>query len=81
VDQELEVDRIISVIKGTENDLLRDVIVFDIYSGEQVPQGSKSIAFKLKLQAVDRTLTEDEVNKSISSLLEALTTKLNARLR
>lgn len=81
VDLNLEVDKAISVIKGAENQLLREVVVFDIYSGEQVPQGSKSIAFKLKFQAGDRTLTEDEVNQSISVVLEALKNKLDARLR
>ncbi|MEN6462123.1 MAG: phenylalanine--tRNA ligase subunit beta [Syntrophomonas sp.] len=81
VDQALEVDRVISVIKEAEDKLLREVVVFDIYSGEQVPQGSKSIAFKLTLQASDRTLTDDEVSKTITDVLEALKTRLDARLR
>lgn len=81
VPKELGVASIIKVIREAEEQLLRDVVVFDLYSGEQVPEGYKSIAFKLTLQAQDRTLTDDEVNKSMSMVLEALKNNLGAEQR
>jgi phenylalanyl-tRNA synthetase beta chain len=81
VTQDLEVDRITTAIKEIGQELLKELVVFDVYSGEQVPSGYKSIAFKLTLQAGDRTLTEDEVNISINSIVEAIKERFNARLR
>ena len=71
----------LSVIEETETDLLQDIIVFDIYSGKQVPAGYKSIAFRLILQSRGRTLTENDVNTVVQEILERLENKLGASLR
>ncbi|SHH85740.1 phenylalanyl-tRNA synthetase beta subunit [Sporobacter termitidis DSM 10068] len=60
-------------IKRGGGALLREVELFDIYTGSQVPQGKKSVAFALKLRADDMTLTDehaDEATKKILALLE-----------
>lgn len=71
----------LTVIEETETDLLRDVVVFDIYSGKQVPKGYKSIAFRLTLQSRERTLTENDVNTVVQEILERLEKRLGASLR
>jgi phenylalanyl-tRNA synthetase beta chain len=81
VKDEVNVAEIVQVIKQTESVLLQDVIVFDIYVGDPVPAGCKSIALKLVLQSKDKTLTDDEVNETISHVLEALKNNLDAELR
>jgi phenylalanyl-tRNA synthetase beta chain len=51
--------------------LLREVTLFDIYTGSQVPEGKKSVAFSLRLRADDATLTDadaDEITKKILEL-------------
>lgn len=61
--------------------LLRSVELFDIYRGEQVPQGKKSLAYSLQYQAPDRTLTDDEVARQHARIQRALEKELEAQLR
>ena len=50
-----------SVVLGAGGDLLADARVFDLFHGEQVGEGHKSIALRLEFRAPDRTLTDEEV--------------------
>ena len=61
--------------------LVRDVSIFDIYTGQQVPQGKKSLAFSIRYQSPDRTLTDEEVDKTQSKIIERLSKELGAALR
>ena len=56
-------------------------VLFDIYAGENISEGSKSLAFHVYFQARDRTLTNEEVNKSLDGLLRTLERELNVTLR
>ena len=73
--------RVASFIKGQTCDLLRDLKVFDVYSGKGVKEGYKSIAMSLHLQHQERTLGEDEVAEYVDGVLEKLKTEFNAILR
>ena len=55
--------------------------LFDIYTGENVPPGTKSLAFHLSFQARDRTLTTEEVNRSLEGLMRSLEREVQATLR
>jgi phenylalanyl-tRNA synthetase beta chain len=61
--------------------LVVSVILFDVYTGEQVPQGKKSLAFRILYQSLDRTLTDEEVNRAQGEILERLHRDLGAILR
>ncbi len=61
--------------------LVRDAQVFDVYSGDQVPPGKKSIAFSVAWQADDHTLTDGEVAKAQRKLVERLRREFGAELR
>ena len=58
-----------------------DVRLFDLYQGEQIKQGKKSLAYALTYQAMDRTLTDSEVAKVRSKIIDQLGNELGARLR
>ncbi len=47
--------------------------LFDVYEGDQVPDGKKSLAFALRLRAPDRTLTDDEIKNARDAAIEAAT--------
>jgi|TARA_B100000809_G_scaffold243138_1_gene267866 phenylalanyl-tRNA synthetase beta chain len=55
--------------------------LFDIYAGENVAEGTKSLAFHVYFQARDRTMTNEEVNRSLDGLLRTLEQELNVTLR
>ena len=58
-----------------------DVELFDLYRGEQIGQGKKSMAFKLRLEAGDKALTPEEVERFVKKILGNLKFKLGAELR
>ncbi|MDO4516426.1 MAG: phenylalanine--tRNA ligase subunit beta [Bacillota bacterium] len=68
---------ILSAAKG----LLKDVKLFDIYTGANLPKGKKSVAFNLILRADDRSLTAQEADDEVKAVLEALEKDLGATLR
>jgi phenylalanyl-tRNA synthetase beta chain len=79
--EETKASEAIKVIKDSASELLQEVIVFDIYTGEQVPEGYKSAAFRLTFQSMERTLKEKEINSLIDRILASLDQELKARLR
>jgi phenylalanyl-tRNA synthetase beta chain len=69
------------VIREAGGDELVTVRLFDVYRGEAVPEGTRSLAYTLRLQATDRTLTDDEVAVVRRRIIEAVEQRLPARLR
>ncbi len=69
-----------SIIKAGGN-IVEKVELFDIYRGEQVPQGKKSIAYAITYRNENKTLTDKEVNKVHDKILRSLEHKLGAILR
>lgn len=80
-DESMTVAEIEKVIKASDNTILRDVRLFDIYRSSQIGEGKKSMAFSLTYRHNDRTLTEDDVQKAHSLVLENLKEKLGVSLR
>lgn len=68
-------------IQAVAGDLLESVVLFDIYRGSPVPEGSKSVAFSLVYRAKDRTLKEAEVTEINTKVLISLKEAYNANLR
>jgi phenylalanyl-tRNA synthetase beta chain len=60
---------------------VRDATLFDVYQGKQVPAGKKSLAFALRYQSMDRTLTDEEVDRVQRKILARLEKEVGAVLR
>jgi phenylalanyl-tRNA synthetase beta chain len=74
-------EAVTAVIRHAAGTLCRTIRLFDVYSGEQVGLGKKSLAFALTFQAQDRTLTVEEVNQAREHIRAALAAALDATLR
>ncbi|MBI3441306.1 MAG: phenylalanine--tRNA ligase subunit beta, partial [Proteobacteria bacterium] len=61
VDQSVEAEKLVRAIRGVDKNLIVAVDVFDIYTGEGIEPGKKSIALAVTLQPVERTLTDEEL--------------------
>ena len=81
VPEETTVATIEKVITEAGTDILRDVRLFDVYRGEQVERGKKSVAFSLTYRHDDRTLTDKETESVHRNVLAALREKLDAAIR
>jgi phenylalanyl-tRNA synthetase beta chain len=61
--------------------LVDQVTLFDVYTGEQLPQSKKSLAFSIRFQSAERTLTDEEVNKAQDEIIKRLQREFGAILR
>lgn len=68
-------------IWGAKVRYLEEVRVFDVYQGDQIPAGKKNLAYRMKFQAKDRSLTDEEVNRLFEKLLSHLTKNMEVELR
>lgn len=68
-------------VKKAGGALLNDAAIFDVYQGDQIAAGKKSIAFSLLFQADDRTLTDEEINIVYNQIYAALQKDYQAELR
>ena len=74
VDDALEAEKVVEAIRAFRQPFIDEVHVFDIYRGAPIPEGKKGVSYRIRYQASDRTLTDEEVNefhgKVISQLKE-----------
>lgn len=69
------------IVRKSAGEELVSLEIFDVYTGEQVPPGHKSIAFSMQFQSETRTLRDEEVNARIDRIIAALQKELGAKLR
>ncbi|HHS13210.1 MAG TPA: phenylalanine--tRNA ligase subunit beta [bacterium] len=80
-DENTPVGRIQSAVKDHCGDILKDIEPFDVYRGEQIPPGKKSVAFSLTFYSPDRTLKEEEVDPVFREIIQNLERDFSATLR
>jgi phenylalanyl-tRNA synthetase beta chain len=81
VDADLPAATVEAMIAQTGGKALTKVRLFDVYQGEQIEKGKKSLAYSLTYQAEDRTLTDKEVAKLRKKIVGRLERELGAQLR
>jgi phenylalanyl-tRNA synthetase beta chain len=72
---------VLAELKAAGGELLADARLFDVYTGESIPVGTKSLAFALTYQAADRTLTDKEIDKAHQKIEGRLRHVLKAQIR
>ena len=70
-----------ATVRSAGGELLIDVRPFDVYRGDAVADGSRSLAYRLRFNALDRTLTDEEVGDIRRRVIEAVESAYGARLR
>ncbi len=80
-DEALEVGTVKEVMEKAAGKLCEEVKLFDIYRGEKLGDGKKSLAFRVTLRAADRTLTVEEADKVSNKILKDLSYKLGLNIR
>ena len=81
VDEAISAQEVENVMRKAGGRLLHDVHLFDLYRGEQIEAGSKSLAYSLVYQAPDKTLTDEEVANIRGEIVKQLDSELGAKLR
>jgi phenylalanyl-tRNA synthetase beta chain len=70
-----------SIVRGSAGPLLQAVFPFDLYAGKGVAEGTRSIGFRLRFRAEDRTVTDAEVDRAVERVLRALDERHGVRRR
>jgi phenylalanyl-tRNA synthetase beta chain len=81
VDQDVAAESVIRVVRRAGGDLLEIARIFDVYSGDPLGAGQKSIAIGMTFRAPGATLTQDQVGEAMSNIVAVLREELNAALR
>ena len=81
VDESTPAEDVRKVVEEGAGELLESVELFDVFRGEQLGEGKKSLAFSLLFRAGDRTLTDEEVNEHRLAAAELAKQRLGAEMR
>jgi phenylalanyl-tRNA synthetase beta chain len=81
VDDSILVQQIEDIIRRQGSSMVESIVLFDVYKGNQVPEGKKSVAYSLTYRLEHKTLTDVEVNKVHDKILRSLEHQLGAQLR
>jgi phenylalanyl-tRNA synthetase beta chain len=81
VDETVAAGDLLAAVKSFRPDLVRAVTLFDFYRGKGIPEGKKSLAFRVVMQDTARTLTDAEVDAVVAELQVLLSARFGARLR
>ena len=68
-------------IESFDNGIIHQITLFDVYQGDQIPQGKKSLAYSIYFLSKEKTLTEEEINPIMENIIQELKHKFNADLR
>ena len=81
IDKEISFESIYKIAKETDKKILKDINLFDVYNGSNLPKGKKSYAVSFTLQNKSKTLNEREIEKVMLKLQKRLENELGAELR
>ena len=81
LDQKITFDEIYQLAYQSERNLLKEVDLFDVYQGKNLPENKKSYAVSFLLQDETKTLTDQQIDKTMSKLLQTFEKELGATLR
>ncbi|AFA48763.1 phenylalanyl-tRNA synthetase subunit B [Acetobacterium woodii DSM 1030] len=81
LEQDIPAAAIERIIRKNSGDILENIELFDVYTGSQIPDGYKSLAYSLNFRHHERTLNDNDINPVIDRILDELKTTFNAKLR
>ncbi len=81
LDKHVTFEEIRELVLATEKRLITEIIAFDVYEGDKIPQGKKAYALGFTLQDENKTLTDEEIEKVMVRLMSAFENKMGALIR
>jgi phenylalanyl-tRNA synthetase beta chain len=81
VDKSVTMARIEAIVRESERKLLRDITLFDVYEGKNLPEGKKSYAISIMLQDDEKTLQDKQIDATMNKIIANLVKQTGAELR
>ena len=71
----------IDTISNVDESLIKDIKVFDVYEGDNIPENQKSIAISVTIQSSERTLNDNDLEKINNLIIKTVENKTGAKIR
>lgn len=81
IDSPVRFEEIEKLVMETEKTLIKEIVAFDVYEGDKIPKGKKAYALSFTLLDENKTLTDQEIEKTMERLMNAFEKKLGAVIR
>ena len=81
VNKDFQAQELIEIISNVDNSLIKNIKIFDVYEGENIPNDKKSIALKVTIQSDYKTLNEKDLNEISQKIISNVEEKASAKLR
>ena len=81
VDKKISVQDLVSVISNIDKNLISNIKVFDVYEGDNIPENQKSVAISVTIQSLEKTLTDNDLEKINNLIIETVENKTGAKIR
>jgi len=81
VDKIFKIGALEKIIREVDEEIIQNVSTFDVYEGENIPKDKKSVAINVTLQAIDKTLTENDLDKISKRIIETVSKRTGATIR
>ena len=81
IDKSFKAGELESIIKKLDSSIIKKVTTFDVFEGQNIPEGKKSIAINVVMQAVDKTLTEKDLDQISEKIISTVKEKTGAVIR
>jgi phenylalanyl-tRNA synthetase beta chain len=81
VDKNLSVSKLLNEIRSHMGDMVEEVTVFDLYTGEKIGEGKKSVGVRIVFRRRDRSLSGEEISSAVEELVERLRERLGVEIR
>ena len=81
IDKTFEVGALESIIKKIDDNIVKKVIAFDVFQGQNIPEGKKSVAINVVIQSQDKTLSENDLDQISQKIINTVKEKTGATIR
>ena len=81
IDKIFKIGALEKIIREVDEDIIQNVSTFDVYEGENIPKDKKSVAINVTLQAIDKTLTENDLDEISKRIIDMVSKKTGATIR
>ncbi len=81
IDKIFKIGALEKIIREVDENLIQSVSTFDVYEGENIPKDKKSVAINVTLQAIDKTLSENDLEDISKKIIDAVSKKTGATIR
>jgi len=81
IDKNFQAQELITVISNIDKKLIKSVKIFDVYQGENIPEGKKSIALNVIIQSLEKTLNDDDLDRITQLIISTVESKTGAKIR